>query len=281
MAISVMTLNLWNDSGPYDLRRERIREWIDRLDPDLIGFQEALRRDGRDQVTDLLDGRAYAIDYVRASAFADPPWHSFGNAIASRWPIVEREELALPDAGDGETRAALSVIVDAPIGRISLTSTHLNWKLDHGWVRERQVIALADLVMRGASRVRFPAILVGDLNAEPDSAEIRYLRGLQSLDGRSVHLRDAWTVAGQGSDGVTWSNRNPYAAIAQDPDRRIDYILTGFPEPNGIGRLTACRVVCNDERDGVWPSDHFGVHAELRSDPIEGLPVHPRTLEPI
>jgi hypothetical protein len=29
-------------------------------------------------------------------------------------------------------------------------------------------------------------------------------------------------------------------------------------------------VVCDDERDGIWPSDHFGVYAELRSEPLTG-----------
>ncbi len=43
LVLSVLTLNLWHDSGPYRRRSQRIREWIDRLDPDLIGFQEALR----------------------------------------------------------------------------------------------------------------------------------------------------------------------------------------------------------------------------------------------
>ena len=36
--------------------------------------------------------------------------------MASRWPIASREELRLPDAGDGETRAALSVEIDSPHG---------------------------------------------------------------------------------------------------------------------------------------------------------------------
>jgi hypothetical protein len=36
----------------------------------------------------------------------------------------------------------------------------------------------------------------------------------------------------------------------------------------GVGQIVSCRVVCNDERDGAWPTDHFGVYAELRTDPI-------------
>lgn len=269
--LSVLTLNLWHDAGPWEARARQIRAWIDRLDPDLIGFQEALRGPHLDQVGDLLAGRTYHCDYVCASPF----WRGgddaleFGNAIASRWPIARRETLVLPDAGDGETRAALSVSIESPHGELSFTCTHLNWKYRHGEVRERQVVALCELALRRAPRGGFPGILVGDFNAEPESAEIRYVSGLQSLAGRSVALLDAWRMAGDGSPGHTWCNRNPHAAQALEPDRRIDYVFTGFPRRGtGIGRIERCRVVCDAPEQGIWPSDHFGVHAELRSEPL-------------
>lgn len=266
--VSVLTLNLWHDAGPYAARRERLREWIDRLDPDLIGFQEALRGEHWDQTAELLEGRKYHLDFVRAADFRREPTLAFGNAVASRWPIADRETLALPDGGDGETRAAISVTLDSPLGPIAFTTTHLNWKLHHGAIRERQVVALCDFVLRRRAKGGFPPILTGDFNAEPDSAEIRYVGGFQSLDGRSIHFRDAWRVAGDEGPGTTWSNRNPYARPWNEPERRIDYIFSGYPQQGGIGRVERCRVVCDDERAGVWPTDHFGVYAELRDEPV-------------
>jgi endonuclease/exonuclease/phosphatase family metal-dependent hydrolase len=271
MPLSVLTLNLWNDAGSWAERALRIREWIDVLAPDLIGFQEALRADGRDQVAELLEGRGYQHAYAPATRF----WREgsafshgeFGNAVASRFPILESEAIALPDAGDGERRSALAVTVEAPLGRISFTCTHLNWKFRHGEVRERQVQAVCELVLRRRLRAGFPSILVGDFNAEPESAEIRYVSGLQSLGGRSVAFLDAWRTVGQGA-GITWSNRNPHARANLEPDRRIDYVFAGFPQRSGVGQLLDCRVVCNDEKNGIWPSDHFGVYAELRSEPL-------------
>jgi endonuclease/exonuclease/phosphatase family metal-dependent hydrolase len=175
----------------------------------------------------------------------------------------------LPNAGDGELRAALSVTVDAPFGPISFTATHLNWRPDHGWARERQAVAVCDLSRRRRPPNGFPPILAGDFNAEPDSTEVRYIKGLHALDGRSAHFHDAWAIAGDGA-GITWSNRNPYARLALEPDRRIDYIFAGRPLPNGLGLIESCRVVCDKPEDGVWPSDHFGVYAELRTEPLEG-----------
>ena len=135
----------------------------------------------------------------------------------------------------------------------------------------RQVGALADFARRRRPGLELPPVVAGDLNAEPDSAEIRYLTGLQSLEGRSMLFYDAWRVGGDGGTGITWSNRNPYARVAIEPDRRIDYVLVGYPQPTGVGRVETCRVACHEPRDGVWPSDHFGVYAELRTEPIPDL----------
>lgn len=269
MTLSVLTLNLWNQDGPYGRRRERIREWIERLDPDLIGFQEALRGESWDQLGELLEGSGHQLEHAVSSPFWAEPKLGFGNAVASRWPIVERAVLRLPDGGGDEQRLALSVSVESPLGPLCFTSTHLNWRLHHGWIREQQVVALCDFVLARSPRSGFPPILVGDFNAEPDSAEIRYVAGLQSLAGRSVHFRDAWRMAGDGGPGFTWEGRNPYTRPWLEPDRRIDYVFVGYPQVGGLGSVTSCRIVCDDQRDGVWPSDHFGVYAELRTDPAQ------------
>lgn len=269
MTLKVLTLNLWNRSGPYDARKPRIREWIERLDPDLLGFQEAMRGDGFDQVPELLEGLSYEIDFGSGSMWGEM---EFGNAVASRWPISDRELLELPDLGTDEGRIALSVTVGAPVGEVSFTVTHLNWKLHHGFVREAQVVPLCEMVLRRRPRGGFPPIMVGDFNAEPDSAEIRYVRGFGSADGRSVMFYDAWHVAGDGGPGYSWSNRNAFAAIALEPERRIDYIFSGYPirtaDGYGIGKIGTCRVVCDDGPDGVFPSDHFGVYAEFRTEAL-------------
>ena len=57
-------------------------------------------------------------------------------------------------------------------------------------------------------------------------------------------------------------------AHALEPERRIDYVFAGYPTPQGLGLIERCHVVCDDEKDGVWPTDHFGVYAELRTEPL-------------
>lgn len=269
MPLTILTLNIWNTDGPYRDRRQRIREWIARLDPDVIGFQEVLRGPGIDQLADLTDGFGYHTDFVEAVPFWRDATLQFGNALASRWPIAERQALRLPDAGDGERRIALSVTIDAPFGPLGFTVTHLNWKPHHGWVREQQVVAVCALARRLRPRGGFPPVIVGDFNAVPESSEIRYVTGLHALAGGSVHFRDAWAVAGDGSGGVTWSNRNPFARAAAEPDRRIDYIFVGPPAARAVGAVERCAVVCDQPRAGIFPSDHFGLLVTLRTEPLE------------
>lgn len=271
MALKILTLNIWHDQKPWPERAQLLRSWIDRLDPDLIGFQEILIGEGIDQIRELVGDRGYHTDYGPAMTLPDRNDWQFGNAVASRWPISDREELRLPDRADWEKRAALSVTVESPHGPIGFTCTHLHWQFHHGSVREQQVAALAEMAWARRPAGGFPPIIVGDFNAEPDSDEIRYLKGLHSVSGKSIAFLDAWEVAGdhalpgEAGRGITWSNRNAYARVEYEPRRRIDYIFAGLPGRRGVGAIESCRVVCNEAEDGVWPTDHFGVFAELRT----------------
>lgn len=274
--LKILTLNLWHDMGPWPERAQLIRAWLDELDPDLIGFQEVLRGPTIDPLRELCEGRYEHLAYFEAMDFWVGRGVTFGNAVASRWPLLATHPLQLPDGGDGERRSAISVRVDAPGGEISFTTTHLNWKLHHSNVRLRQSAALAQHVREHSKGLDHPPILVGDFNAVPESDEIRFLSGLASFEDRSAYFADAWQLAGDGSPGATFCAANPYARTALEPDRRLDYVFVGPPTLGAVGRIEACRRVC-DRGEGVgalaevWPSDHFGVYCELRDEPDPSL----------
>jgi endonuclease/exonuclease/phosphatase family metal-dependent hydrolase len=155
-------------------------------------------------------------------------------------------------------------MVSSPHGMIPFTcATTAFYMTHHGYKRERQMPALNEFA-RGKDMSAFPAILVGDFNTDPESAEIRYLKGLQSFEGGSAYWCDAWDHAGDGSKGTTWSKGNDFAAWAPWPNRRIDYILIAQPRLDGAGTIEHCSVVCNEKVDDVWPSDHFGLVARVR-----------------
>lgn len=246
--LRVLTLNLWGDAGPWPERAACIRGWLDRLEPDLIAFQELAPATRVDVARELLGTRTFPV--ARDDA---------GNAIASRWPIRASAMTLLPGADGADARAALVTEIVSPHGTIAFCTTHLDWGESRQETRARQIAALDALVREAGARADYPAILAADLNAVPESAEVRALLG-----GRG-RWQDAWRVAGGGGPGYTGARRNPYARLTGEPDRRIDYILVGEPHPDGRGRVSSCRVVCDEPCAGVWPSDHFAVYAELRT----------------
>jgi endonuclease/exonuclease/phosphatase family metal-dependent hydrolase len=260
--LRILTLNIWNLSGQWRSRRQAIVAVLRRWAPDVVCLQEVVANERGNQAEWLASelgawSVAYAGEPVAAGAAR------FGNAVLSRWPIETDSSTQLPYVPD--ELEVQRVAVHARTGGIDVFSTHLAWQLHDAALRERQVQALVRYVdERTDTAAPLGPVVAGDLNAEPDSSAVRYLSGLGSLDGASTYLQDAWRLAGDGGPGITWSNRNPHAALDQEPDRRIDYIFSGFHGPRGAGRPVECLVVADEPADGIWPSDHFGVLAVLQ-----------------
>jgi endonuclease/exonuclease/phosphatase family metal-dependent hydrolase len=263
--LRVATLNIWNRLGPWEQRLAAIRAGVCELAPELLGMQEVVRLepgdgDGLDQAAAIAQTLGYHVAYGRAH---DEPW--YGNAALSRWPIAQSRVFDLPRCGTDEKRCLVYADVAAPFGHVPFFVTHLNWKFEEGHVREAQVREIADCVQSLTRADSFPAVLVGDFNAEPDADEIRFLRGLTSLGGaRRVYFQDSFAVAGDASAGSTFARRNPFAQPLREPDRRIDYVFVHGRDERHRGDPLEARVCFDGPVDGTFPSDHFGVTALLR-----------------
>jgi endonuclease/exonuclease/phosphatase family metal-dependent hydrolase len=264
--LRVLTLNIWNKQGPWADRARLIRRGLESLAPDLVGLQEVLHHDAEpiDQAQELAAGLGYHVAYASA-------WHiggglQFGNAVLSRWPIGAADNFPLPGEPGVESRALLYARCDAPFGAIPVFCTHLDWKFHHGYLRERQVAFIAERVHELAPTDGFPPILMGDFNAEPDSDEIRFLRGLHTLRGRSVYFADCFGLAGEGA-GFSFAGSNAFARKLREPDRRIDYIFVRGPDRQLRGEPLAARVVFTEPEGEIFPSDHYGVLAEIAAAP--------------
>ncbi len=259
--LRVLTWNIWWRYGPWERRRPAIAATLARLNADVIALQEVWS----DETTNLAAELAAELGYHHVFAPSmDKNGVGIGNALLSRWPIARSESIKLHGhKKNGESRLALFAEIDGPRGPLPVFSTHLNWRFEHSHIRQRQVADLTHFV----DRLRpwtFPPILCGDFNAEPASEEIRMLTGLTSCPVEGLVFHDAWLAAGGGGPGHTWDNANPYVRVELEPNRRIDYILVGWPEARGAGHVVECRVAGNAPVGGVWPSDHHAVLAELR-----------------
>lgn len=257
----VATFNIWSRFGPWDDRLVAIREGLAALAPDVIGLQEVLRASGFDQGKLVAEGLGYEVVWGPASENDSYP---LGNAILSRWPVLASEVVKLPAGDSAESRSMVFAELESPYGRLPFFCTHLNWMLNQGHVRCLQIKAVVEAVERLAPAGKaLPPVLVGDFNAEPDSDEMRYMRGLTGLGGSCVYFSDAFLVAGDGSPGATFAKRNPYAAAVREPDRRIDYVYVRGPDEAGRGEPIEARLCFDQPVSGTFPSDHFGVVATI------------------
>lgn len=191
-----------------------------------------------------------------------------GNAVLSRWPIVDRSVLPLPvSGGRDDGRLALHALLDAPGYRVPFFTTHLNHAIHESAVRCGQVAALAEFVAVHRGAGDFPPVVTGDYNAWPDSDEMRLLGGYRTAPAVPGHvLMDAWEFADPAAPSATWDTANPFAARTFEPNVRCDYVHVGLPRSDGLGRVRAVRRAGDRSVGDVWPSDHAAVVVDLASD---------------
>jgi endonuclease/exonuclease/phosphatase family metal-dependent hydrolase len=264
--LRVVTWNVWGRHGPWEKRQPALVETLRGTRADVVTLQEAWGVPGGDDQAALL---AEGLGMVSVSALGETQDGSLsGTAILSRWPLLRtaRQQIALPGARD---RWAQLVVVDSPAGPLTVVTVHLAARHDDSALRQEQ----ATVVLRFVAAERtepIPALLTGDLNAEPDSDEVRRLVGLTAAPARNAVFSDAWTAAGDGP-GHTWHHANPYAAEQPWPNRRLDYVLYGqspqgddAPEEMPYYRPVRTWLIGTEPIDGVQPSDHYGVASDLQ-----------------
>ena len=87
--LRVVTWNLWGRGGPWEARLAGITSTLVAARPDVVALQEVWEEErGRNQAAVLAE--ALGFQHVWASRFAIDGV-AVGNAILSRWPIVESE----------------------------------------------------------------------------------------------------------------------------------------------------------------------------------------------
>jgi endonuclease/exonuclease/phosphatase family metal-dependent hydrolase len=254
-AMRIATLNIWHRSNPWNERKSAIVHELEALQPDVIGMQEVLApvdpSAAGDQAKELAGDLGYEIVYAPACVWGGVTY--FGNAILTRYPIATASFEPLPGHAN-ESRSYVHAMLESPHGVVPIFVTHLAWRPEDVATRIAQACFLKQRIDEQVPRTTefLPVIVMGDLNAEPHSEEIRIL---------TEDFVDSWATAGDGSDGFTWDRQNEYTHEHDVHSQRIDYILVRRPlEPL---RLTKTALAFNRRHEGVWPSDHFGLVADF------------------
>lgn len=210
--LTVATYNIHHGAGSDGvLDLERIASVLEDGGAEVIGLQEVDRHWGErsgfeDQaawLADRLDMHVcYSANLDNEPAEGRTARRQYGTAILSEYRLTDCTNTVLPNHPGGEQRGLAQA--DLKVRGVDLTfyNTHLTHNSASGRAEQAEVVneALRDA---GGS-----AILVGDLNAEPSSPEYGLFTSL---------LGDVWPVVGEGPG---------YTIDPEDPDRRIDYILT-------------------------------------------------------
>jgi endonuclease/exonuclease/phosphatase family metal-dependent hydrolase len=288
----------------WDERRHEIVAWLERLDPDVVCLQEVWESETAANtagwIADQAPGRwhwTFGGGPV-GPPFADDPTIRFGSAVLSRWPIDDRHLWPLPLApGPDATVTQLPwELLHARTAGLDVFSAHLAPAPSHAHHRALQVLAIdehirttragADEVVPGQRRVGMPPILCGDLNAEPDSDEVRFLASLTVLQGRTTYYQDAWRVAGDGPGYTQDWRANRIAASLNVHRKRIDYVFVGDPflRKGGAGRVLSAELAFDEPLTGVLASDHAGLVVEVawptRPPEPEPAPSPPEPTQP-
>lgn len=278
--LRVLQLNIGSLFEPgWVERRHEIVAWLDQLAPDVICLQEV-----------VADGTGANTASWLAAQSAPSQWHScfggfavperlgyqaalrLGSAVLSRWPIVERTLQRLP----GPEADIANELLHARTAGLDLFSVHLAAPPEQSALRQRQVLAVEDLVRRhshtgnigepfGPPRETMPPIVAGDFNAEPESDEIRFLCGLATVEGRGTFYQDAWRAAGEGPGYTQDWRSNPLASALNVPRKRIDYVFVGDPfrRQGSAGRVVGAAIALDRPLTGVLASDHFGLVVDV------------------
>ncbi len=245
--MKILTLNTWQERGPWRLRWELILQWIEENQPNLICFQEVFNADWAQQVKSKT-GYPYLVFHPEPS----------GLMILSQHDINSSACYTMKTKSPTENYQRYVLFAEIKIGkqRLGLFNTHLSWKLDEGAVREKQIDEL--MAFARAKSEGGEVFICGDFNAPPSAPEIQKM----ILKGE---LTDAFGKTYPDIDGFTWNNENPYVRNCAHPmpDRRIDYV---FYRSKGLtfGGLKEIKIVMNKPAyTGIWPSDHFGLLAQF------------------
>jgi endonuclease/exonuclease/phosphatase family metal-dependent hydrolase len=260
-SVRVATWNVWGRYGRWQERQAGIEDALSVVAPDVVCLVESWSAPEAVQAELIANRLGFEYSLFEGD-WIQEDWVS-GIGVASRWPVSSQGRHPLHGEDGSGVGEVLFVYLEGDRGPIQLCVVMLDYPLHGSAVRQAQVRQLAILILESTKK-RHPVIVCGDFNAGADSDEIRMLTGRSTTAAPDLVFYDAWELAGDGTPGYTWSNRNPLAAVAMYPDRRFDYILSAWPRLGAVGHPLHCELL------GVVPagqpqlSDHYGVLADLR-----------------
>jgi endonuclease/exonuclease/phosphatase family metal-dependent hydrolase len=220
VTVKILSFNIYHGAttrGDYNL--DAIARVIIDADPDLVALQEVDFRTNRSGHIDL--ATELGIRTKMAPLFGRAMYYDggeYGEGILSKYSFITTRNVPLPYTPGNEPRTALEAIVVLPSGdTVAFIGTHF----DH-LNPETDRVAQAEKINEEFASSPYPAVLAGDLNAQPGSNPINI-------------LEEIWSA--------TYDKNNPEPTFPSDVPRiKIDYVMH-FPEERW--EILETRVICD------------------------------------
>lgn len=250
-SLRVMTYNIYgaratSPANAADL--DAIAEVIRRQNPDFVTLNEVdvfTNRTGKDvhQARDLAEKLGMEWHFSKA---IDRDGGEYGDAVLSKYPILEKRSYRLPCAAEqpGEDRSLCVIRVQIDGKDLYVASTHL----DHLSGDASRLVQATEIRRIRDTELEGDLILCGDLNAIPSSNVIATMTSFLTNTGPI----------------------DQYTFPSDDPSRKIDYIMYAPIEHFGVQN---CQVVSRGDQQvgGVDASDHRPVIADIRFQTEENI----------
>ena len=250
-SLRVMTYNIYgaratSPANAADL--DAIAEVIRRQNPDFVTLNEVdvfTNRTGKDvhQACDLAEKLGMEWHFSKA---IDRDGGEYGDAVLSKYPILEKRSYRLPCAAEqpGEDRSLCVIRVQIDGKDLYVASTHL----DHLSGDASRLVQATEIRRIRDTELEGDLILCGDLNAIPSSNVIATMTSFLTNTGPI----------------------DQYTFPSDDPSRKIDYIMYAPIEHFGVQN---CQVVSRGDQQvgGVDASDHRPVIADIRFQTEEDI----------
>ena len=250
-SLRVMTFNIYgaratSPANAADL--DAIAEVIRRQNPDFVTLNEVdvfTNRTGKDvhQARDLAEKLGMEWHFSKA---IDRDGGEYGDAVLSKYPILEKRSYRLPCAAEqpGEDRSLCVIRVQIDGKDLYVASTHL----DHLSGDASRLVQATEIRRIRDTELEGDLILCGDLNAIPSSNVIATMTSFLTNTGPI----------------------DQYTFPSDDPSRKIDYIMYAPIEHFGVQN---CQVVSRGDQQvgGVDASDHRPVIADIRFQTEEDI----------
>ena len=250
--ITIMSTNV-RCYAPDDLfkkswfyRAHLIIEDVNAVKPDIIGFQEATWMHYNYLVKAM-------PDYVSEIAYRDDFILSEGCPIfyrADKYDKIDSGSFWLSETPDVMSKSwgaahyricSYVILKDKADGKeFVVFNTHLDHVSD-----EARIEGIKVVLQKISEFNNIPAILMGDLNAEPSS---------QTIISTHDAFDDAHDIATVSDEGATY---HKWGTLLEK--ERIDYIMIS----KGDGTVSEYRIL-NNLHDGVYSSDHSSIYIKVK-----------------